>query len=103
MLLLDAVTRRGCDSPPPAVMSESDTVCSGASSSIVRSPGCVSVGASLTGLTVTVNVRLTTALSAVVDRSPSSPPSSTVTVIRASPLRLLAGVRRMEPVASADV
>ena len=86
VLLLLAVTRSGCDSPPPAVIPARLTVCRAASSSIDRFDSASRVGASFTAFTVTSNVRLNVALSPVVSRSPSRPPSSTVIVIVAVPL-----------------
>ena len=59
-------------------------------------------GASLTERTVTLNVWLNVALSPVVARSPSRPPSSTVTVMVAVPCWSPAGVTAMVPVASGD-
>jgi hypothetical protein len=59
-----------------------------------------SVGGSLTGVTVTTNDRNDTALSAVVLRLSSSPPSSTVTVMVDSPERFAAGVNCSVPVAA---
>ena len=57
----------------------------------------------MTGLTVTSKVRLVVALSAVVARLPSRPPSSTVTVIVAVPTWLARGAKAMLPVVSAEV
>ena len=81
VLLLDAVTVSGCDSPPPAEMPDRLTVCAPASSLMVRLPIAFNVGASLTA--VTVSTKLSLAL---------SEPSLTVTVIVAVPLASGAGV-----------
>ena len=54
-------------------------------------------------VTVTSNVSVTEPLSAVVARSLSRPPSSTVTVIVAVPATPTSGVKARLPVASADV
>ncbi len=55
-------------------------------------------GASFTEATVTVNDRLKVALSAVVERSPSGPPSSTLTVIVEVPHLLGSGAKLIAPV-----
>ena len=70
---------------------------------IVRLDIASSVGVSLTGLTVTSNVRVNLALSLVVERSPSSPASSTVTEIVAAPEASATGVNVSVPVALGDV
>ena len=100
MLSLTARTRSGCDSPPPALIPESETVCCGASSEMDRSGSGASVGESLTGVTVTLNVRLNFSLSPEVDRSRSAPPSSTVTVMVVNPERSATGAKRSVPVLS---
>ena len=62
----------------------------------------LSVGMSLTEVTVTVNDRLKVALSAIVARSLSRPASSTVIVITAVPDLSDIGVNAIEPVTLAD-
>src|SRR2546426_185745 len=66
------------------------TDCWGASSLIVTGPGVFNVGGSLTGFTVTENVRLLMLLTPVL--------SFTVTVIVTVPKALAAGVRVSVPV-----
>ena len=100
---LVAVTFRICDSLGPAVIPARFTVCAAASSSIVRLSSVSSVGASLTGLTTTSNVRLKVALSLVLAKSLSKPASSTVTVIVAVPLWSANGVNDKLPVGFAPV
>ena len=85
MLELVVVTCSGWLSPPPALTPVNGTDCSVASSLIVRLLIAVTVGTSLTGSTVTLNVRTVLALSLAVARLLSSPPSVTVTVIVATP------------------
>src|SRR4029077_5837394 len=79
------------------------TVCCAASSLIAAGFEIASsVGASLTGLTVTLNVREKVPSSAL-PAMPSSPASRTVTVIVAVPLWLATGVYASDPVALGDV
>ncbi len=92
VLLEEAVTVSVCDSlVAPELMPARLTVCRPAFSLMVRLASELSVGAWLTGLTVTVKVRETTLLLA--------PPSLTVTVIVAEPNIRATGVKEMEPVA----
>ena len=103
VLSLIAVTLRACTSSAPAVIPARFTVCAAESSSIVRLSSVSSVGASLTGLTTTSNVRLKVALSPVVAKSVSKPASSTVTVMVAVPLWSANGVNDKVPVGFALV
>ena len=103
VLLLVAVTRNGWDSPSPAAIPVRETVCSGASSSSTMSLSGDRVGASLTAFTVTVNEVCTVRLSAAVLRSPSRPPSSTVTVMIAVPLWPGTGVNSIDPTVSSEM
>ena len=92
MLLEEAVTVSVWDSlVAPEVIPDRLTVCWPAFLLMVRSANVFSVGAWLTGLTVTVNVREKTLLLA--------PPSLTVTVMTAEPKARATGVNLMEPVA----
>ena len=70
----------------------SETVCDSASSETVLVLIAVIVGSSLTGLTVTEKMRLRKALSLLVERLPSSPPSSTLTRMSADPEAFETGV-----------
>ena len=85
MLLLTAVTCSGWLSPPPAAIPETGWLCWGASSSILTVARDAKTGLSLTGFTVTENVLTVLTLSLLLERSPSKPPSVTVTVIVAVP------------------
>ena len=76
----------------PELIPDRLTVCKLAFSLRVTLASALSVGAWLTGLTVTVKVRETTLLLA--------PPSLTVTVIVAEPKVEAAGVKVIEPVVS---
>ena len=80
------MTRSGCDSPPPAEIPERLTDCSDTFRATMTLFSGFSVGASLTAVTVTRNDREKVRLSADVARSPSSPPSSTVTLMVTLPL-----------------
>src|SRR5262245_10100758 len=85
-------------SPPPAVMLKSEIVCRAASSRIGSGSAIAfSVGGSLIGFTVTVNVCEKLA-SSLFPGVPSLPASRTVTVIVAWPLRSVVGVNRSVPV-----
>src|SRR4051794_19323179 len=90
-LLEVAVTVRVCVSDGPAEMPDRLTVCWPASSRIAAGLLIgLSVGASLTGVTVTLKVRENEA-SSVLLGIPSGPASRTVTVMAAVPLRLATG------------
>src|SRR6266436_4602828 len=74
----------------PELMPLKDTVCTPASSLMLRSPIGFNVGGSLMALTVTVNVRLMVGLIVW--------PSLTVTVITTVPLALATGAKVNDPV-----
>ena len=88
---LTAVTCNVCESPGPAVMPVKFTVCEPAFSLIAAGSAITArVGAWLTGLTVTVKVRVTMLLLV--------PPSFTVTVIVALPKANATGATLKLPV-----
>ena len=85
VLLLEAVTVKACDSPPPAATPLKLTVCRPAFTLIETLLIAVIVGTSLTAFTVTVNVVVVVASSALF-AIPSMPASRTDTVIVEVPL-----------------
>ena len=97
-LPLVAVMRNGCCSSPPALAPSRTITCSAASSSIFNSLKASSVGSSFTASTVTKIVLVTVALSPAVLKTPSTPPSATVTTISAIPLSFGTGVNFKLPV-----
>ena len=102
MLSLLALTASAWLSPPPADIPASWTS-SEESSSMDRLTRELTVGTSFTALTVTVNVSTVLLLSPPEFRSPSRPPSSTVTVIVAVPDWSATGANEIEPVELAEV